>query len=234
MPWDASAEMRKLLRRATSAASAGHDCWDCVSRLMSSARRGEPAPWDESDPTSSWSKRTIARVSVSACSCSSSSHDAISALVEQKVEMRLSRRGEYTNSSNSPPMVEGCVSVSSSSKSMIDSGSTLSSLARAVRSTGWCFFSIAELADGVTDDPLTACSSALTAEQRTGWRWFCLLNLKASFTSGSRWIASDGIRSIGFLRWTNRVSNLPPAVRMMTRPARVRSRSNQVYQRPPP
>mmetsp|Transcript_20396 Transcript_20396/g.61444 ORF Transcript_20396/g.61444 Transcript_20396/m.61444 type:complete len:308 (+) Transcript_20396:219-1142(+) len=80
-----------------------------------------------------------------------------------------------------------------------------------------------------------ACTHVLMAVARMGERWFWLLGLNPSVPSARfRWMASMGMRRIGFSILTNRWRRAPEGVRTSTRPATDRSRSNQVCHRPPP
>lgn len=97
--------------------------------------------------------------------------------------------------------------------------------------SGWGSFSPSE-----STLALTACSIKLV--QSMGARWFSGLGEKDLFASLFKWMARLGTQAMGRLIWTSRSSSvltpLSRTTRTMQRPANVRSRSNQVYHRPPP
>mmetsp|Transcript_4186 Transcript_4186/g.7373 ORF Transcript_4186/g.7373 Transcript_4186/m.7373 type:complete len:274 (-) Transcript_4186:185-1006(-) len=194
-----------------------------TSRLMRVAKWVQPAPWYDSLPTSSLSKRAMTRH----CGSFSRSGAVTRASRAQKVEAKLSKRGANTNSSNAPPTTAGCVSHRLRSKSRMSPASQPSLVARMSSNTGWCL--------GLSPDFAgPEFSSAMMLVQRMGQMWSSLLILRAARSSAlCRWMQRLGIFRRGLSTWTRRGSIVPPR-RTMTRPATVRSRSNHVCHRPPP
>mmetsp|Transcript_14209 Transcript_14209/g.51090 ORF Transcript_14209/g.51090 Transcript_14209/m.51090 type:complete len:217 (+) Transcript_14209:433-1083(+) len=202
-------DRRSVRSTSPSAASAPPHSARAV-RFTASATMVPPAPAVESEPTSSLSNSAIMRTPVSFSRSPSPPPACNSAFNAQNDDARLSNLPEYMNSLAAPPMTDGCVSHTSSSKSTISSGSQFSSSARTARSSGWCagfffffffFFNFASSSPSAAASFATAvsCSSSpRIAVASTGANCVSVLGLNPSvFTFRSRWIASVGMRMIG-------------------------------------
>mmetsp|Transcript_27700 Transcript_27700/g.70576 ORF Transcript_27700/g.70576 Transcript_27700/m.70576 type:complete len:333 (-) Transcript_27700:270-1268(-) len=242
-----SALTRKDERMARSTAPSSPLDRADATRVMVSRIRGPPAPCADSLPTSSWSNSAMARTPVSSAREPGAVQVSSMACRDRYDMHRLSRRPASTNSSVAPPRVAGCTSHTCSSKSRMSAGATPSCCATISSRSEWCLLascalSAAAAADSPPADVLAGAaaaglsSCALAAVASTGAKLVCRLGLNpAEWMSRCRWMASMGMRRMGRSMRTRRCwicSPSPP--RTSTRPARPRSRSNQVYHSPPP
>mmetsp|Transcript_23405 Transcript_23405/g.73304 ORF Transcript_23405/g.73304 Transcript_23405/m.73304 type:complete len:205 (+) Transcript_23405:677-1291(+) len=200
------------------------------------------APWHDSLPTSSWSKRARHRTPVSPFrTLLLSTRD----FAQTKLEARLSRRPENTNSSSRPPMQLGWTSHSCRSKSVMSTGSHWSSFASSARRGGQCGSSFFSSLPSSAPAPPSALrffpappaegllSCALISEHRIGAMWFWKLTWNLSLHSRSRCMATVGMRRMGLPTRTSSCESPPPR-RTITRPATPRSRSIHECHTPPP
>mmetsp|Transcript_818 Transcript_818/g.1717 ORF Transcript_818/g.1717 Transcript_818/m.1717 type:complete len:231 (-) Transcript_818:619-1311(-) len=204
-----------------------------VARRIASNMMGDPAPCAESEPTSSLSKRATIHPISSSASAAGSLEASTRPFSAQNDIARLSSRPEKMNSDFAPATVLGWVSHTLSSKSTMSSGLQPSSAASVSRRSWWWGDLAASFAFSFSASAPPS-SAALMLVARTGAKCCSVLGLKpALLTSRSRWMASVGMRMIGRGTFTSSCDSVSPRC-TSTRPATLRSRSNQVYHSPPP
>ena len=98
---------------------------------------------------------------------------------------------------------------------------------------GWCF-PLTEVPFPISAGFSTLFNSYVAAWARIGTISVSVFGAKPSLTPLFKWMHRFGTRSIGLLMWINLWLTFPSLPRTIARPANFKSRSNHVFQIPPP